>query len=156
IELGEVEAVLGHHPAIAQAVVVAREEVPGDKRLVAYVVPHQGQGPSSRELRTFLRAKLPEYLVPAAFVRLEALPLTPNGKLDSRALPAPDRTGLNMEKTAGVPRDALELRLTRIWEQVLNLPHIGVQDNFFELGGHSLLALRLLAQIEKTWGKNLP
>src|SRR5262249_39566916 len=84
VEPGEVEAVLGQHPAIVQAVVVAREEVPGDKRLVAYVVPHPGQGPSSRELRTFLRAQLPEYLVPAAFVRLEALPLTPNGKLDSR------------------------------------------------------------------------
>jgi aspartate racemase len=156
IEVGEVEAVLGHHPALREVVVTAREEAPGDKRLVAYVVPHRGQAPTSSGLRSFLQAKLPDYMVPATFVLLDALPLTPNGKVNHRALPAPDRTRPNLKKTAGAHRDALELQLTRIWEKVLNVTHIGVQDNFFEVGGHSLLALQLLAQIKKTWDQNLP
>jgi amino acid adenylation domain-containing protein len=156
IELGEIETVLGQHWAIREAVITVREKAPDDKRLVAYVVPHQGQAPTSSALRSFLQAKLPDYMVPAIFVLLDALPLTPNGKVDRRALPAPDQVRPDLRKTAGTPRDAVELQLTRIWERVLNVPHIGVRDNFFELGGHSLLAVRLLAHIEKIFGKELP
>ncbi|MGA3164142.1 MAG: amino acid adenylation domain-containing protein [Verrucomicrobiota bacterium] len=152
IELGEIEAVLGQHPAVREAVVVAREDVPGEKRLVAYVVADS----TADELRRFLKDKLPEYMVPAVVVLLEALPVTPNGKVDRRALPAPDRSRPELEKAFVAPRDDLELQLTHIWEEVLGVRPVGVRDNFFELGGHSLLAVRLFALIEKRLGKKLP
>ncbi|HEV8340935.1 MAG TPA: alpha/beta fold hydrolase, partial [Candidatus Binatia bacterium] len=148
-----------------EAVVLAPEDAPGDpsvllstgKRLVAYVVaqrepPH----PTANDLRSFLKEKLPEYMVPAIFVLLDALPLMPSGKVDRRALPAPDRTRPELEKAFVAPRDDLELQLTQIWEQVLGVRPIGVRDNFFELGGHSLLAARLFASIENRLGKKLP
>ncbi|MBC8229645.1 amino acid adenylation domain-containing protein [bacterium] len=156
IEPGEIEAALGQHPAVLETVVLAREDVPGDKRLVAYVVPNQKQTPATSELRRFLKQKLPDYMVPSAFVQLDSLPLTPNGKVDRRALPAPDTARAELEGTFVPPRDELELQLTKIWEKVLGNKPIGVRDNFFELGGHSLLAVRLFAQIEKIFGKNLP
>ncbi|MFB2982742.1 amino acid adenylation domain-containing protein, partial [Microseira sp. BLCC-F43] len=133
IELGEIERVLEQHPSVRQAVVLAREDEAGDKRLVAYIVAKQEQPSPADELRGFLKQKLPEYMVPNAFVFLDALPLTPNGKLDRRALPAPDQTRPESEANFVVPRDDLELQLTLIWEKVLGIQPIGVMDNFFEL-----------------------
>ena len=154
IELGEIEALLGQHPDIREAVVIAREDNPGYKRLVAYTVT--GDTVSSvSDLRSCLKTKLPDYMVPSAFVTLECLPLTPNGKIDRRALPAPDISTAS-ELGFIAPRDDLELRLTQIWQQVLGVKSIGVKDNFFDLGGHSLIAVRLFAEIEKAFGKNLP
>jgi aspartate racemase len=156
IELGEIEAVLGQHPAIDETVVMVREDVPGNKRLVAYVVVNQATAPTVSQLHQFLKQKLPEYMIPSAIVKLEALPLTPNGKVDRRALLALDTARAELQSAFVVPRDTLELQLAHIWEDVLNVRPIGVTDNFFTLGGHSLLAVRLLAQIEKAFGKNLP
>jgi surfactin synthase thioesterase subunit/acyl carrier protein len=152
IELGEIEAVLGQHPAVREAVVLAREDAPGEKRLVAYVVAES----TADELRRFLKDKLPDHMVPAVFVLLDTLPLLSNGKIDRRALPAPDRSRLELEKSFVAPRDDLELQLAHIWEEVLDVRPVGVRDNFFELGGHSLLAIRLFAVIEKRLGKKLP
>lgn len=155
IELGEIEAVLGHYPDVREAVVVAAEDMPGEKRLVAYVVAQQEPAPTISELRRFLREKLPEYMVPAVFVLLDAFPLTPNGKVDRRALPAPDHARPELAKTFVAPRDALERQLIHIWEEVLGVRPIGVRDNFFELGGHSLLAVRLFSLIENRLGTRL-
>ena len=155
IELGEIEAVLRQNRAVQDAVVIDQEYDPGDKRLVAYVVPSQEQAPSTRELRRYLKQKLPDHMVPTAFVRLEALPLTPNDKVDRRALPMPDRIR-SVEETFAPPLTLFEEVLAGIWSEVLKLDSVGIHDNFFELGGHSLLAVHVLAQIEKTFGKNLP
>ena len=154
IELGEIETVLEGHPALSQAVVLAREDNPGDKRLVAYIVPQQGESPATGELRNFTQQKLPAYMVPSTFVTLDALPLTPNAKIDRRALPPPEGTRPDSEKTVP-PRDALELQLARIWEEILDIRPISVKDNFFDLGGHSLLAVRLIAQIQQQLGQDL-
>jgi amino acid adenylation domain-containing protein len=158
IELGEVEAVLSQHPGVQQTVALAREDTPGDKRLVAYVVPSDEQDPASliRELREAVDEKLPDYMHPSAFVTLDTLPLTPNKKVDRKALPAPDGTRQEMETPLVGPRDALELELARMWEKILGVEPVGVEDDFFTLGGHSLLAIRLIAQIEKRFGISLP
>jgi aspartate racemase len=156
IELGEIETLLGQHSAVRETVVMAREDVLGEKRLVAYVVPDQDPHPTTTQLRSFLKEKLPDYMVPSAFMFLDTLPLTPNGKVDRRALPAPDQTKPELQKAFMAPRDTLELQLTKIWEDLLRIKPIGLRDNFFELGGHSLLAVRLLAQIEKITGQHLP
>jgi amino acid adenylation domain-containing protein len=155
IELGEIEAVLRQNPAVQDAVVIDQEYDLNDKRLVAYVVPSQEQVLPTSELRGYLKQKLPDHMVPSAFVWLEALPLTPNGKVDRRALPMPDRTR-SLEETFAPPLTPFEEELAGIWSEVLRLDSVGIHDNFFELGGHSLLAVRVLAQIEKTFGKNLP
>jgi amino acid adenylation domain-containing protein len=155
IELGEIEAVLRQHRAVQDAVVIGQEYDLNDKRLVAYVVPSQEQVLSTTELRQYLKQKLPDHMVPSAFVPLEALPLTPNDKVDRRALPMPDGTK-SVEETFASPLTTFEEVLAGIWSEVLRLNSVGIHDNFFELGGHSLLAVRLLAQIEKTFGKNLP
>ncbi|MEH2247202.1 amino acid adenylation domain-containing protein [Nostoc sp.] len=156
IELGEIEALLAQHPTIQQTVVTVRVDNPENQRLVAYIVPHPEHTTTTDELRHFLKQKLPEYMVPSAFVLLDTLPLTPNGKIDRRALAGPDSTRLDSENTYVAPRDQLEFQLTKIWEQVLGIQPIGVRDNFFELGGHSILAVKLFWQIEKTFSKNLP
>ncbi|MEH2192519.1 MAG: amino acid adenylation domain-containing protein [Nostoc sp.] len=156
IELGEIEALLAQHPSVQQNVVIAKADNLENQRLVAYIIPHPQQTPTRDELRHFLKQKLPEYMVPSAFVLLDSLPLTPNSKIDRRALPAPDSTRLDSENTYLAPRDELELQLTKIWEQVLGIEPIGIRDNFFELGGHSILAVKLFWQIEKTFNKNLP
>ena len=155
IELGEIEAVLRQNPAVQDAVVIGQEYGLNDKRLVAYVVPSQEQVFSTSELRRYLKQKLPDHMVPSAFVRLEALPLTPNDKVDRRALPMPDRIR-SVEETFAPPLALFEEVLAGIWSEVLRLDSVGIHDNFFELGGHSLLAVRVLAQIEKSFGKNLP
>ncbi|MGH9958316.1 MAG: alpha/beta fold hydrolase, partial [Pyrinomonadaceae bacterium] len=128
---------------------------PGEKRLVAYVVAQEGPAPAGSELRGFVRERLPEYMVPSAFLALEVLPLTPNGKVDRKALPASD-VSASLQEGFISPRDTLELQLTQIWRNVLDVHPIGVKDNFFEVGGHSFLAVRLMAQIQRTFGKNLP
>lgn len=161
IELGEIELAIEHYPEIRETVVVATEDLSGEKRLIAYVVPKTASDESNltidkKKLRHFLTEKLPEYMVPAAFVVLAALPLTPNGKIDRSALPAPDSIRQDLEETFVAPQDELELQLTKIWEKVLGLQPIGVRDNFFELGGHSLLAVQLFAEIEQIFAKNLP
>jgi amino acid adenylation domain-containing protein len=148
IETGEIETVLRQHPAVWEAVVIAREDVPGDKRLVAYVVFVRQATVEAGKLRSFLRTMLPHYMVPSAVVFLDALPLTPNGKVDRRSLPLPDRSA-DKHGAFATPRDKLELRLVKIWQEVLDLSSVGAQDNFFDLGGDSLLAMRLLARIEK-------
>jgi amino acid adenylation domain-containing protein len=156
IELGEIEAVLMQHSAVREAVVMAREATSGGKQLVAYVLPKPKQPTTATELRSFLKTKLPDYMVPSAFVCLDALPLTPNGKVDRKALPVPDETRSGSENSFVAPRDHVERQLTKIWEEFLGIQAIGVKDNFFDLGGHSLLAMSILAKVEKTFGKSLP
>jgi amino acid adenylation domain-containing protein len=154
IELGEIEAVLAQHPSVQEAVVIVRVDQPGNKRLVAYVILNQGSSLVTSELRSFLKAKLPEYMMPSAFVVLEKMPRTPNGKLDRNALPTPD-IELSVSASFVPPRDTLELQLAHIWEEVLDVYPIGMRDNFFDLGGHSLLAISLMTRIQQQFGKNL-
>ncbi|MBI5649976.1 MAG: amino acid adenylation domain-containing protein [Chloroflexi bacterium] len=154
IELGEIETLLREHPAVRDAVPFARHDSPGEKRLVAYVIARENL--EGLELREFLRAKLPAYMLPSAFVMLENLPLNASGKVDRRALPAPDVARAPSRRVVIAPRDPVELKLARIWETVLGAHSIGIKDDFFELGGHSLLALRLIAQIQHEFGKPLP
>jgi acyl carrier protein len=156
IELGEVEAALRAHAGVAECAVVAREEREGDKRLVAYIVGAEGMAaPDAAELRTHLRMRLPEYMVPSAFVTLDALPLTPNGKLDRKALPAPAETG-DGEAELVEPRTPMEEALAQIWMDVLGVGRVGVHHNFFELGGHSLLAIQIIAQVRDAFGVEVP
>ena len=155
IELGEIEAVLSQHPDIRQTVVTAREYISGDKRLVAYVVPHPKQIPTTEQLRCFLKEKLPDYMMPGYFIFLDSFPLTPNGKVDRRALPEPNFSGQKLEETFVAPRDELELQLTKIWEKILDIEPISIRDNFFDLGGHSLLGASLISEIEKVFESNL-
>ncbi|PCG87621.1 non-ribosomal peptide synthetase [Streptomyces sp. WZ.A104] len=156
IELGEIEARLAEHPAVRRAVALVREDRPGDKRLTGYVVAADGDGgaPGAEELREHLRRFLPDYMVPSAIVTLDAFPLNTSGKIDRRALPEPV-----IERDAASyvpPRDAIELEVAHIWEDVLGVRPIGLHDRFFDLGGHSLLVLRLMAEIEKRFGQQLP
>lgn len=144
IELGEIEAALSQHPAIQQAVVVAREDVPGDKRLVAYTVAQPSQMLKASDLRSYLKAKLPDYMVPSAFVSLEALPLTPNGKVDRRALPDPDYSGSELFVA---PRTQLEEVVAACWSQMLRVERVGIHNDFFDLGGHSLLAMQVISRL---------
>ena len=154
IEPAEIESALLTHPAVRQAVVLVRGDVPGDPRLVAYLVT-DGREPAAAELRSHLTSLLPQYMVPAAFVRLESLPLTSSGKLDRRALPAPVLPA--REETAlDLPRTPTEERLAAIWREVLGLERVGIHDNFFELGGHSLLATRVVARTREAVGADLP
>jgi amino acid adenylation domain-containing protein len=152
IELGEIEAALSEHPGISGAAVVAREDVPGEKRLVAYMVGTDGQAPDVSELRRHLKATLPEHMVPSIFMTLEALPLNASGKIDRARLPAPD--GARPALAAGyvAPRTALETLLAGIWESVLRVERIGVHDNFFELGGDSIRAAILINQLQEKLG----
>src|SRR5258708_1040441 len=148
IELGEIEARLMEHPAVREAVVIAREDTPGDKRLVAYYTDAGEDSLSAEQLRSHLSARLPEYMVPAAYVRLESLPLTPNGKLDRKVLPAPESDAYS---TRGyeAPQGETETRLAGIWAEVLKLDRVGRHDNFFALGGHSLLGLTLIERMRR-------
>jgi len=153
IELGEVEAVLSDHSAVKSCVVILNEGVSGQKSLVAYIIPKNRQLPPSGELRTFLRAKLPNYMIPSSFVFLETFPYTPSGKLDRKALQA---LSSSSEDVYLAPRNETERELAEIWEEVLNTSPIGVNRNFFEMGGFSLQALRLLNKVEKLFGIKLP
>ncbi len=155
IELGDIESALRRHRGVNDTVVVAREDTPGDKHLVAYFVPSQETPATVGELRNFLKEKLPEYMVPSAFVALEAMPLTPNGKVNRRALPAPEQTTLAPSESFAAPRNGLEFQLATIWENVLGVRPIGIRHSFFELGGNSLVAVRLMQRIEQAFGKHL-
>jgi amino acid adenylation domain-containing protein len=155
IELGELEALLGQHPQVETAVVTAREDVPGDKQLVAYVVPKPSCTEPFTLLRSFMQEKLPAYMVPSAFVRLDALPLTVNGKIDRRALPAPDRSIVELTEYVA-PRTTTETQLVNIWAEVLKLERVGITDNFFELGGHSLLGTQIVSRIRDAFQVELP
>ncbi|WP_369981515.1 non-ribosomal peptide synthase/polyketide synthase [Xanthomonas bundabergensis] len=154
IELGEIEARLAACAGVREAVVLAREDVPGDKRLVAYVVAEEGAEPSAMALREALLQVLPEYMVPSAFVTLAALPLTPNGKLDRKALPAPDQAAV-ASRSYEAPVGEVEQTLATIWQELLGLAQVGRHDHFFELGGHSLLAVRLVTRVRATLGVEL-
>ncbi len=156
VEPGEVEAVLAGHPGVASAFVMAREDVPGDRRLVAYLTRRDGSRDPLPDASTFLASKLPDYMVPSAFVVLDSLPLNATGKVDWRALPRPALELAEPAAGAARPQDTLELVLLRLWEDALGLRSIGLEDDFFELGGHSLLAVRLFADIERSFGCSLP
>ncbi|MCL4532020.1 MAG: amino acid adenylation domain-containing protein, partial [Actinobacteria bacterium] len=156
VELGEIESVLGQHPGVQDSVVIAPKDPSGDKRLVAYLVPSPDRMPNADELRAHLKAKLPDYMIPSAFVLMGALPLTPNGKVDRKALPDPDRSSLPLERSFVAPRTPLEEKLAALWAEILGIERVGVQDDFFDLGGHSLLAARLLARIRDAFGRDIP
>jgi amino acid adenylation domain-containing protein len=155
IELGEIEARLAAHEAVAQNVVIVREDQPGDVRLVAYLVA-KAPVPEAGELKKFLRTHLPEYMLPQHFVTLDALPLTPNGKVDRKRLPPPTDSGEGAARGARVaPRNDLEHKVLQAMEAVLNQRSLGITDDFFSLGGHSLLAARLIGQINRSLGLQL-
>jgi amino acid adenylation domain-containing protein len=149
IELGEIEAVLSQHPGVRETAVIVRENVAGNKQLVAYTVPFQEPAPTNSDLRHFLKEQLPEYMVPSAFVTLESLPLTPNGKIDRRALPAPLCCHKEQEDNFVAPTTPTEKILAAIWAEVLGLQQVSINDNFFELGGHSLLATSVISRIQE-------
>lgn len=159
IELGEIERELSKHPVVKQAVVIAREDIASDKRLVAYYVLYPSEdskGVIVPELRKFLQERLPEYMIPSAFVVLDDLPLNPNGKVDRQSLPAPNLTRPILEQEFVASRTPVETKLADILSQTLNIHPVGVRDNFFEIGGNSLLAIRLLAQVRHAFGVDLP
>jgi len=162
IELGEIEAVLSQHPFVREVVVIAREDVAGDRRLVAYVVPNPEQAATvgaqslAPLLRQFLKKKLPEYMMPSTFVELESLPLTHNGKVNRKALPTPNAISQPTEKSFIAPRTPTELTLAKIWAEILNVERVDIYDNFFNLGGDSLLAVRLVDRIHKQFEQELP
>jgi amino acid adenylation domain-containing protein len=156
IELGEIEAALSQHPAVRAAIVIAQQDKPESTRLVAYVVPNQQSVPVAIELRSFLKTKLPEYMVPSAFVFLDILPLTTNGKVDRRALPAPDQSRPDLKEAFVAPRTPAEKTIAKIWAEILKIEKVGIHDNFFDLGGHSLVAVRIISRVRQRFGIELP
>ena len=156
IEPGEIEAVLGQHPAIQSSMVVLREGAPEDKRLVGYVVMQPGESFDAAEVRKYLKQKLPEYMIPSTLVLLDELPLTPSGKVDRRALPDPDQDRPELGNLYQAPRTPIEGTLAAIWGEVLKLDQIGIHDNFFDLGGHSLLATQVISRLHDMLGLEIP
>jgi amino acid adenylation domain-containing protein len=156
IEPGEVETVLAAHPSLRAAAIAVQEDAAHDKRLVAYFVPDQIPAPTENELREYLRARLPEYMLPAAFVEMEALPLTVNGKIDRRALPAPDLARSTSDQDYAAPHNPIEQVLAEVWGQILGVERVSINANFFELGGHSLAATRLMAKLHQIFRVDLP
>ncbi len=157
IEPGEIESVLSAHPALQEAVVIAREDEPGQKKLAAYwIAKKEIKPPTVKELRRFVQQKLPEFMVPAFFVEVDSFPLTPNKKINTAALPKPDQSLFGFESAAEKPAGVIETALAEVWQNLLGILRVHRSDNFFELGGHSLLAVRLFAEIQKRFGKQLP
>jgi amino acid adenylation domain-containing protein/non-ribosomal peptide synthase protein (TIGR01720 family) len=157
VELEEIESILGQHPAVRQSLVLAHETAPGDRRLVAYIVPDASRAAvSTSEWRAFLKEKLPEYMVPSYFILLAVFPLTPNGKVDRRALPEPEGLRPHLASSYRAPRTPCEEIVAAIWCEVLGLDQVGVDDSFFELGGHSLLAMQLISRLREAFGFELP
>ncbi|RKG64775.1 phosphopantetheine-binding protein, partial [Corallococcus terminator] len=154
IEPGEVESVLHAHPSVREAVVVVREDVPGDKRLVAYVVGHPT--PDASVLRAFLTERLPAHLVPSAFVPMAALPLTPGGKLDRKALPVPEQSTAASVTVVPEHLTPFQQRVAGLFREVLHVERVGLHDDFFALGGHSLLATQLISRLRTTFQVELP
>lgn len=155
IELSEIEAVLSQHPQVRSLAVIAREDELGNKRLVAYIVPHQEYSPTPHELRHFLQEKLPEYMMPSVFVPLDSLPHLPNGKVDIKALPAPEKI-ISVSANFVAPRTPIEEAIAQIWSEILGVEQVGVHDGFFELGGHSLLATQVISRIRQSLQIELP
>jgi hypothetical protein len=150
IELGEIQSVLATYPGIREAVVLLRKDVPTDERLVAYFTLNGGvQRPSGSDLRTFLIEKLPDYMIPVAFIALETVPLTPNGKIDRRSLPAPDWSSQTRASQYVGPRTSQEQSMAQIWAEILRLEKVGVTDNLFELGADSLHVFQIAARANK-------
>ena len=163
IETGEIESALSAHESVGEAAVAACEDAPGDARLVAYVVPARGREGeregldlSAGALREHLSARLPDYMVPSAFITLDRLPRLPNGKVDRKALPAPDPSLAAAAREYVAPRNEVEARLADIWAEVLGAARVGVTDNFFDLGGHSLLAMQVASRVREAFGVELP
>ena len=154
IELGEIESVLSLHPGLAEVAVVARRETPGERRLVAYVVAKEAP-PAVEELLAWLRERLPEYMVPSAFVFLASLPLSPNGKVDMRSLPAPDRLRPELAAAYTAPKSELERIIAAVWQEALAVEKVGIHDNFFDLGGHSLLLAKVHARLREVLERDL-
>ncbi|ARU63054.1 hypothetical protein CBW65_20300 [Tumebacillus avium] len=156
VELGEIESVLDLHDAVKSCVVAAHEYTPGDKRLAAYVVLHDTAGVTTQELRAFLKAKLPDYMVPPFLLTLDRLPLTANGKVDRKALPLPGDLDFERDTAFVAPTSAAEAKLAAIWEELLDIRPVGIKDNFFSLGGHSILAVRLMSRVQQEFGRQVP
>lgn len=155
IELGEIETVLASHPGVRESVVIINSDESGEKRLIAYLVPNTAQAVSSSELHAFMKERLPEYMIPAAFVKLEKMPLTSNGKIDRRALPDADIMRPETEGAYVAARTPLEEEVVEAWKEVLGLQRIGIHENFFEIGGHSLLATKVIILLRSRLGINL-
>ena len=156
IELGEIEAALTQHPQVRESVVIIGEDIPAEKCIIAYIVPEQESLPTISELHAFLKQKLPEYMVPSAFVMLDALPLTPNGKVDRKALPVPEANRTQLKEAYVAPRSPVEEILVSLWAEILGLEQVGIHDNFFDLGGHSLLATQLMSRVRDVLQLELP
>jgi surfactin family lipopeptide synthetase A len=156
IELEEIEAVLNQHPKVREAIVIVREDRPGDKRLVAYLVEDENQELSADEFKRFLKTKLPDYMVPSAWMNLASLPTTPNGKINRAALPAPVADRLAAVEGFTAPRTQLEKTIARIWAEVLKVEKAGIHDNFFDLGGHSLIATQVISRMRKVFALEIP
>jgi amino acid adenylation domain-containing protein len=156
IELDEIESALRAYPQVQNCIVTVQEEISGEKRLLAYIVAGQGQTVRSHELHSYLKERLPEYMVPSLFVYLDALPLTPNGKLDRRALPEPGQSAERIEDEYVAPRTPMEEQLCTIWADVLGLKRVGIYQNFFTSGGHSLLITQILTRVQERFQVNLP
>jgi amino acid adenylation domain-containing protein len=155
IELGEIEAIISQYPAVRETVVVVSEESVNSQRIIAYIVPQTEPTLIITELRSFLESKLPNYMVPAAFVTLEELPLTPNGKIDRKALPAPNTNRPQLEGVYQLPQTEIEQAIANIWQKLLQLEDIGIHDNFFELGGNSLLLVQVHSQLRELFQRDL-
>jgi amino acid adenylation domain-containing protein len=156
IELGEIESVLRQYQQVQEVVVLAREDEPGQKRLVAYIVPLQKSGIDLQELRKFLKQKLPEYMMPSNFFQLKALPLNSNGKVDRKALPTPDKIRPELEVAYTPPQNEAERIIAQIWQEMLQVEKVGIYDNFFELGGHSLLIIQLTSKLQSVFNRTIP
>jgi hypothetical protein len=156
VELGEIESHLLHHPLVCAAVVSAHEVSPGEMRLYAYIVANRNPGPSSKELRAFLKHEVPDYMVPSAFVTLNALPLTSNGKVDRNALPLPDENQTDSAENFVAPRTEVEETIAAVWRDVLRVENLSIQDNFFDVGGHSLLATQVISRMRTLFQLDLP
>ncbi|MBU6411539.1 MAG: AMP-binding protein, partial [Verrucomicrobia bacterium] len=156
VELGEIEALFNEHPAVRECVVVAREAASGDRRLVAYVVQREEDGPTRRQLHRFAQERMPDYMVPAQIVFMTAFPQTPNKKIDRNALPAPDGEVVERESDFEPPATEVEKTLAELWGELLEVQRVGRRDNFFESGGHSLLAMQLVGRVRDHFGVDLP
>jgi acyl carrier protein len=155
IEPGEIENLLIQHEEVKQAVVIAREDLPGDQRLVAYLVADPERPPIVNQLRSHLQDRLPQFMIPSLFVLMEALPTTPNGKLDRDALPTLESRRPDLEQLRVVPRNEIESAIAEIWKEVLRVDEVGIDDNFFDLGGHSLLLILMHGKLRQAFGKDL-
>ncbi|MEK8021435.1 MAG: phosphopantetheine-binding protein, partial [Candidatus Parabeggiatoa sp.] len=156
IELGEIEVALSQHPTVQDVIVIVREDIPGDKRLIAYLVAKPQQMLSTTTLRRFLQNQVPDYMIPSAFVRLEALPLTPNGKIDRKALPQPESESASLETSYLAPQTEIETQIETVLKALLRVNQIGIQDNFFELGAHSLLLVQAQEKLVTVLNREVP